>query len=164
MKTLFLLRHAKSDWADHTLPDCDRPLNQRGRRDAPRMGRLLQELGLVPDLIVSSTAVRAMKTARYVAKHSGFDGPLHEEPSLYSERIDAYLRVVRSLDDPTSRALLVGHNPTMQMLIETLAGRLERMPTAALARLDLPLDRWSQVGAGCGRLAGIWRPRDLEVD
>jgi phosphohistidine phosphatase len=161
MKTLLLLRHAKSSWKDGSLADHDRPLNKRGRRDAPRMGRWLAEIDLVPGCIVTSTALRARTTAEEAAEASGFDGEIVETPDLYHASAEAILRVTRELPDPHGRAMLVGHNPGLEDAIDDLAGAYEIMPTAALARIDFDADGWRDVAPGMGRLVAIWRPKEL---
>jgi phosphohistidine phosphatase len=161
MKTLLLLRHAKSSWKDDALPDHDRPLNGRGRRDAPRVGRHLLEEGLVPDVVVASTAERARRTAEAVAEVSGFAGGVRLEAALYAATPGAILGVVRALPDEVRTALLVGHNPGLEALASALAGRQEILPTAALARFEIAAERWQDAGPPA-RLVSVWRPRDPE--
>jgi phosphohistidine phosphatase len=161
MKTLLLLRHAKSNWSEPQLADHDRPLNERGRRDATRMGRLLRELQLVPNLILSSTATRARKTAKKAARHCGFEGSLQLEPSLYTEDAAAGLSILRAVPDEVDRVVLVAHNPALEHLLKMLTGRVERMSTATLARIDLACPRWRDLAPGDHGLVGIWRPREL---
>lgn len=161
MKTILLLRHAKSSWNDSSLSDHDRPLNARGKRDAPRVGELLAELALVPDIILCSTAKRARKTAKKAARACGFAGEtrLHEE--LYLASPDAYLAVLQNLSEDVERPLLVGHNPGMEQLLGSLTGCVEAFPTAALARIELDVEKWRDVTlAASGKLAGLWRPKD----
>lgn len=163
MKTLLLLRHAKSSWDDPTLPDHDRPLNPRGKKAAPRMGVLLRDEGLLPDLIVTSTAKRARKTAKIVAETSGYTGPVVPEPALYFEGAGAYLAAIHAADADITRLMLVGHNPDMEEVIHLLTGRVERMPTAALAAIDLNVARWDEVEfEQAATLTALWRPRELE--
>jgi phosphohistidine phosphatase len=162
-KTLLLLRHAKSSWKDSSLDDHDRPLNQRGKAAAPRMGRLLRDEGLVPDLIVASTAVRAQATAFAVIEASGYAGPLRSARSLYLAPPSAYVELARELDERTERVLMIGHNPGIENLLSELVGRPEAMPTAALAALSLPVDDWLEFDLGtAASLIGFWRPRELE--
>ena len=163
MKTLLILRHAKSSWSDDSVSDHDRPLNDRGKRDAPRVGELLRELNLVPERILSSTAKRARKTAAKVAKASGFAGEAAELPELYLASPSTYRAALRNLPDAVASALFVGHNPGLEGLLMELTGRHEHLPTAALAHVELDVSRWSEVDDGTtGRLMGIWRPRDSE--
>ena len=130
MKTLLILRHAKSSWKHPGLADHDRPLNRRGNRDAPRVGLLLRRQGLTPDLIISSTAERARSTAAQVADRSGYGGPVELNRQLYLAEPEAIVDVVRTLGSEASRVLVVGHNPGLEALVAGLAGRAEVLPTA----------------------------------
>src|SRR5438105_3329988 len=111
MKTLLVMRHAKSSWKDSEQPDELRPLNKRGKRDAPRIGRLLREKSQVPQAILSSTAERARQTAMAVAEASGFEGEIQFEPSLYAAPPEAYLALLRALPAELQSAMVVAHNP-----------------------------------------------------
>lgn len=163
MKTLLLMRHAKSSWDDEGLSDHERPLNKRGRRDAPRMGQLLRQQNLTPDLLIASTARRAADTAAAVGDASGYAGDVRLEPSLYATGPEAYLSVLRTLPDEASTVLVIGHNPGMETLLEELTGAAEHLPTAAVAQVALPLDRWRDLDdAVRGRLMGQWQPRDVQ--
>lgn len=160
MKTLLLLRHAKSDWDDPNLPDHERPLNKRGKRDAPRMARLLRDENLIPDLVITSTAKRACQTAREVARGAG--GAVVETDQLYLAGLDAYRSVLSAVPDTHDRVMLVGHNPGIEDFLADLTGVPTRLPTAALARVDLPIAGWSELtDATRGKLAGVWRPKEL---
>lgn len=162
MKMLFLLRHAKSSWKDKGLPDHDRPLNKRGRWDAPNMGRLLQKEELVPDMILSSTALRARDTAVIVAKSCHYKGQIAHVDSLYLGGPEAYLDALRSLSDDFKSVLVVGHNPDLEELVMMLTEQAEEIPTAALAQIRLPIEDWSTLsGETKGRLVRIWRPKEL---
>jgi phosphohistidine phosphatase len=143
MKTLLILRHAKSSWKFPDLSDHDRPLNRRGKRDAPRMGKTLKERGLVPDLVISSTATRAKDTASAVAKHSGYKGKRIRFESLYAAEPGAYLAVLRELTDNYQRVLIVGHNPGVEELIELLTGEIHIVPTCTLAQIEFDIEKWS---------------------
>lgn len=165
MKTLLVLRHAKSSWKHRETSDHDRPLNKRGERDAPRMGRLVAAHGLCPDIIVSSTAKRARWTADEVAQHAGYVGTVQLERRLYLASPDEIVDVVRSVAGPARRVMVVGHNPGLEDLVARLTGRPETLPTAALAQIHLSIRSWKDLGAaGAGTLAGAWRPRELPDD
>jgi len=162
MKTLLILRHAKSSWANAGLPDHDRPLNDRGKRDAPRMGQLIEQQGLVPDMIVCSTALRARKTASKVAKACGYRGRIEEVQTLYHAYPDDCIQYLRGLSDQYESVLLVGHNPCLEDLVQVISGQYERMPTAALAHLVLGIERWADMPSrGAGRLVEVWRPKEI---
>lgn len=162
MKTLLLMRHAKSSWSDSELADHDRPLNRRGERDAPRMGRWLAQQGLLPDVVVSSTALRAVETARAVRESLPDAGEFVENPELYHADVAAWTRVIRQIPPGVQSVLAVGHNPGLEELLETLHDGWERMPTAAIAWFDLPLDDWAQFNpARSAALRAVWRPKEL---
>jgi phosphohistidine phosphatase len=163
MKTLLILRHAKSSWKDVRLGDHERPLNQRGQRDAPRMGRLLREEDLVPGLILSSSAERARQTAEAVAEESGYPGELQLSRELYAAGPEAYLEALQALAGEPESVLVVGHNPGLEELVEMLTGEAVRLPTAALAQVALPIQRWQELSEEVqGELANLWAPRELE--
>jgi phosphohistidine phosphatase len=162
MKILLILRHAKSSWKHTELPDFDRPLNKRGKSDAPRMGELLRQMDLLPDLILSSTAQRARQTTQAVVDASGYGGEVRWLDSLYAAPPESYLEALRSLDDSLQRVMVVGHNPGLEELLEELTGESEALPTAALAQVQLLIQRWSQLDEPVrGELVQIWQPRQL---
>ena len=163
MKRLLILRHAKSSWSDAALDDWQRPLNERGRRDAPRVGDQLRERSLVPDLIITSDAVRARTTAQAVAKSAGYTRELIVEPSLYHAKPDDVIAVLNSVPDDAARSVMVvGHNPGLEDLIAQLTGESHGLPTAALVQLALPIDRWSELDNSTGAtVLDAWRPKDL---
>jgi phosphohistidine phosphatase len=163
MKTLLLMRHAKSSRDDASLSDHDRPLNDRGKRDAPRMGALLAEEGLRPDLIVSSSARRARKTALRVAEALGYDGPIEERDDLYLSPPGVWLAMLQALPDDANCVLCVGHNPTLEGLVWQLGGTRQSMPTAAIAEFLLEGTSWSELHPGPQiSLRTIWRPKEIE--
>lgn len=164
MKTLLVLRHAKSSWNDGALADHDRPLNERGERDAPRMGNLLRQQRLTPDVIISSDAVRARMTAEAVAEAARYAGEIRLEPLLYGAAPDDILVVLRAAPDSNAATvMIVGHNPGLEALVGQLTGERQDLPTAALAQIDLPIDRWRDLDESTrGTLVDLWRPKELE--
>ena len=162
MKTLLLLRHAKSSWDDSSLRDFDRPLANRGERDAPRMGRALKDRGPVPDLIVSSPAARAKATAEAAIKSGGFAASLQFDQGIYDASTPELLRIVRRLPDESSCVLMVGHNPGFEELVYRLSGAHERMTTAGLAAIEFQVDRWEDVEDGQGKLLWFMTPKQLQ--
>lgn len=168
MRELLLLRHGKSAWDAGVARDFDRPLAERGRQDAPRMGRWMRSQALMPDWIISSPAARARQTAEYVlheltvaADRVRYDG------ELYMANRAALLAALGRCPADTERVLLVGHNPGLDSLLEYLCGPgLPRtrhgklMTTAALAMLSMPAD-WNRLQPGCARLACLMRPKQL---
>ena len=156
------MRHAKSSWNEESLPDHDRPLNKRGKRDAPRMARLLEEQGLVPDRILSSTALRAQSTAKLVAEHAGRSEAMELRPELYHADPAAIIAVLQELEDADALVLVVGHNPGLEKLLEVLTGEAEHLPTAAIAWIEAPIAHWRDLGNTPARLIELWRPKELE--
>jgi phosphohistidine phosphatase len=162
MKTLLILRHAKSSWKDEQLEDHDRPLNKRGKRDAPRIGEWLQEARLQPELILSSTAKRARKTASRLAKKCGYQGIIELDGTLYLAPPEAYLAALRKVDDQVGCTLVVGHNPGLGQLLALLTGHDTHLPTATLAQIQLDVAAWSDVNSQTrGTLIAIWQPNEL---
>jgi phosphohistidine phosphatase len=163
MKTLLVLRHAKSSWSDGSLADHDRPLNERGERDAPRMGDLVRQHRLVPDLIISSDAVRARMTAEALAETAGYKGAIRFEPLLYAAAPDDILVVLRAAEPNAKTVMIVGHNPGLEALVGHLTGERQDMPTAALAQIELPIDQWRDLDESVrGTLVDLWRPKEVE--
>jgi phosphohistidine phosphatase len=161
MKTLLLLRHAKSSWKQPEMNDHDRPLNKRGKKEAPRVGKYLKANDLLPDMILSSTARRALDTAQAVVDESGFEGEVEQRQDLYLSDIACYLDVLQCLPDEVNRVLVVGHNPDLDELLTLLTDVSEHMTTAALAQIDLPISRWQELNeATDGRLQKIWVPSE----
>lgn len=162
MKTLLLMRHAKSSWDNDRLADFERPLNERGRHDAPRMGKLLRSHDLVPDLIISSSAKRAASTAEIVAETVSYDGDIRLADDLYLAEPGQYVLLARQAPAEVDTLMFVGHNPGIEELVEWLTGEAERMPTAAVACVRLSIADWSQLqAAGKHEKVEVWRPREL---
>jgi phosphohistidine phosphatase len=162
MKTLLVMRHAKSSWEESALHDHDRPLNKRGKLNAPRMGRLLRELDVVPELIMTSSARRARDTAEAVADQSGYEGDIQVVEELYAAPPEAYLEALAAAEDRYERILIIGHNPGLEELLELLTGEREALPTAAIARVDMTIQSWQALTDEIpGKLVNVWRPKDL---
>ena len=144
MKTLTIFRHAKSSWDFPDLTDHDRPLNKRGKRDAPIMGERLKESGIRPSLIVSSPAVRAWKTARTVAKQIGYPVEfLQREPGLDHAGVNKLLDIIAVQDDGFNNIVIVGHNPGLTDLAnELVPGLTSNLPTAGFVAIRIDTDDW----------------------
>lgn len=162
MKSVLILRHAKSSWKHPDIDDHDRPLNKRGKHDAPIMGELLKNKHLVPDLIISSTANRAHSTAKDVAKSSGYKGKIRLEHSLYAAEPAAYINVLHHLSNNYTRVLMIGHNPGIEELVGMITGEEHIMPTCSLVHIQYPVDNWNEISyKTIGKLLGTWQPREL---
>ena len=162
MKTLLVLRHAKSSWDDAALDDHERPLNKRGRRDAPRMGELVREHGLIPDVVISSDAVRARLTAEAVVEAARYGGEILLDRRLYLAGPADILPLLRTVGEKAETVMIVGHNPGLEELVAQLTGDWQNLPTAALAQIVLPIDRWRDLNLSSrGTLVGHWGPKEL---
>ena len=160
-RQLILLRHAKSDWPD--LPDAERPLAKRGRRDAPRIGRWLHEHGYQPDVVVVSAATRTKQTWDLLAPELGGVPAVRFEPRAYAASALTLLYLAQELPDRYRTALFIAHNPGLSDLATTLAAPPESaisLPTAAVAIFDFPGD-WPSLPPGHARLISLTTPADL---
>jgi phosphohistidine phosphatase len=171
MKTLTLLRHAKSSWDDPVQRDFDRPLNKRGRKAARTIGREMRSQGLRFDKVLASPAVRVIETLADVTEGYGQAIEPDYDKRVYLASAEALLEFVQATDDAASALLIVGHNPGLENLVLLLAqdGALRsevliKYPTATLAEISLPVEHWSEVREGIGTLARFIRPRDLDPD
>ena len=146
MKTLFLVRHAKSSRDDPTLADKERPLNDRGRRDAPRMGERLASQTVNPDLILSSPALRALATAEIIAEKLDYGiKNIVVDERLYAATPEDVLKVIRELGERWKRVMLFGHNPEFAELAHRLSSTITDMPTCAVAEFAFDIKSWSDV-------------------
>ena len=147
MKTLFLVRHAKSSRDDPSLPDRGRPLDDRGKQDAPMMGKRLARRDVKPDLLVSSPALRALTTAQLIAGELGYQRKnIVVDDRLYASSPDDLLAVIRALDKKLDRVMLFGHNPEFTDLAHRLSSEIIDMPTCAVAEFSFDTKAWSDVG------------------
>ncbi len=163
MKTLLLLRHAKSSWKGSELNDHDRPLNKRGKRDAARTGQLLRDENLLPDLIVCSSAKRTRRTAELVAEAAEFRGETRLTSEIYEATAERLLGVIAGIPDSAARVLFVGHNPGLEALLEALTGAYHPLSTGTLAWLEFPVEVWREIHRDTQvELKQLWQPQELE--
>ena len=147
MKTLYLIRHAKSSWDDMALADEDRPLNRRGKRDAPKVGERLAKRRPKPDLILSSPATRAVMTAEIIAKKLDYKrSKIVLDDRLYAVSADDLLEVIHQLDDKVERVMLIGHNPELTGLAHRLSSKITHLPTCAVAEFRFDAKSWARIG------------------
>lgn len=165
---LLILRHAKSSWQSNVATDFERPLNNRGKRDAPRIGRWLIQQGLIPDYIVSSPAKRANKTVTKVCAELELDNAqIRWDSRIYEANIGDLLRVLSECPESAKTVMLVGHNPGLELLTDYLCpGNLpvsadgKLLPTAALALIEVS-NNWNELKQSDGRLISITHPKHL---
>jgi len=162
MKTLLLLRHAKSSWKESDVKDFDRPLNQRGLKAAPTIGRLLRKRKLEPDLVLSSPAERARQTTQLVLDAAGLKTELRYDERIYEASAGRLLEIISQLDDEADVVMMVGHNPGFEELLEALTGEAHSLSTAALASVELDIEKWDKVRPGVNRLAWLVKPKELK--
>jgi phosphohistidine phosphatase len=162
LKTLLVMRHAKSDWGAAFSDDHERPLADRGVKAARRIGRFLTNAGMEPELVVSSTAVRARTTSELAAKAGGWKCPIETTPELYASDVATVLEVLALTDPAVDRVLVSGHEPTWSMLVSQLmGGGRVRMPTAAVACLDHTVG-WQRLDTGTCELRWLITPKMLK--
>ncbi|MEA3410466.1 MAG: histidine phosphatase family protein [Pseudomonadota bacterium] len=161
LRFLTLVRHAKSSWKDAALDDADRPLNKRGKRDAPEMGKRLAKLGAKPSVIISSPAKRARKTAWTIAQALGYPrGKVVERPAVYLATVDDLLSVLGGIDKEIREVILVGHNPGITNLANFLTGEdIYNIPTCGVARIRFEDDDWASLGPRSGKLELLDTPK-----
>lgn len=158
MKTLFILRHAKSSWDNPDLSDFSRPLNERGLLAAPQIGTYLKQNAFEIDLILSSSAIRAVQTAMLVKESSGLQTDLQLNEKIYEASPMRLLRILSEVNDKIEVLLLVGHNPGLEDLVRNLSGEIHTLATATLIGLRLNIDKWSEIVAECGKVETVFRP------
>ena len=165
MKTLYLVRHAKSSWKFPELDDFDRPLNKRGKRDAPMMGERLQQRGIVPDMIISSPAKRAKKIAQSIAQAVGVDpSAIQYDNAVYEASSETLLTIIGAVDDGASTLMLVGHNPELTVLANRLTTHyIDNVVTSGIVAIEFSVDRWSEVKDGeKGRFLWYDYPKSIQ--
>lgn len=161
MKTLLIMRHAKSSWDNPDWSDFERPLNQRGFKAAPFMGDVIYQNELKPDLIISSPAKRATQTAVLVKETAQIEKPIKFEDKIYEASATTLLYLTSKFPDKNETILIIGHNPGMEEFIRILTGNYCSMPTAALAKVLINIDNWKEIAPNRGFLETVFRPRDL---
>ena len=162
MKTLFLLRHAKSSRADQSIEDFDRPLNDRGLAAAKDVGRFLASVSTPPQLIISSPSLRTRQTIEIVLSAAGLQSELEFEDRIYEASVSDLLNVVVAVRDEIAVLMLVGHNPGMEDLLGRLTGEKREMATATLAKIVFNQDGWNDLEASKGKLEWLVRAKDLK--
>ena len=159
MKTLYIIRHAKSSWKDLSLDDFDRPLNKRGQRDAPFMGKVLKGLHVKPDIILSSPALRAKMTAEIIAKKVKYSKKILFIDDIYEASAITLHRLLTKIDDKNSIAFLFGHNPGLNDLVEEYVDVDENIPTCGVVCIEFNAKSWSEISELNAKLISFDYPK-----
>lgn len=163
MKNLLLMRHAKSSWKDDSLEDHERPLKKRGRKDAKRIAKVILKKDLVPDLILSSSAVRSRETADIIVKTLDYENKVEFSDELYMGEPQDFIDALCNLPQDLDTVMIVGHNPGLEAYLQIIDGEIESVPTAGLGYLVLAIDEWKEISLDTmGDLIGFWKPKDLK--
>ncbi|MEI6507935.1 MAG: histidine phosphatase family protein [Bacteroidota bacterium] len=162
MKTLYLIRHSKSAVQMHNQEDFDRPLNERGKKDAEEMGKRLHKKNVKPDLIISSPALRALKTSKLFATEIGYpEKNIRTDAAIYEANIDKLIGLIREIKDENTKVFIFGHNPAFTGLVGYLTNTfLDNMPTSGVAQINFDLPTWKQVTANSGKLSYFDFPKN----
>jgi len=152
MKRLYIARHAKSSWKDASLADFDRPLNKRGKRDAPLMGKILKQHGVLPELIIASPAKRARKTATIIAAELGYPKKnIILAQKIYDNGLQEILQIIANSNDTIKSLMVVGHNPDLTIMAEILSGTMiSNIPTSGVFCLDFNNSSWKDISPASG--------------
>lgn len=165
MKTLFLMRHAKSSWKDDGLADHERPLKKRGKKDIKLIAKVMKKNNFKPDLIITSSAVRAKDTADLMAEALEYKGKVIVSDDLYMGEPSDYMKVLKDIKDKYESVLIVGHNPGLEAYLQIIDGKIESLSTSGLGYLVLAIDEWEDITLeSMGDLVGFWKPKDLRED
>ena len=164
MRTLYLLRHAKSSWKDVTVPDFERPLKDRGRKAAKRIGKHLGKEKLSNPLVFCSPAVRTRETAEIVLKHANVGVDVRFVERIYEAALGDLVQVVSEIPDEKQVAIMIGHNPGFEELLAYLTGEGRRMPTAALAKIKFDVESWKDIKEDQGTLEWFITPKELDEE
>jgi len=163
MKTVYFIRHAKSSWSDFSLSDFDRPLNKRGKRDAPMMAQKLEEIGVRPDAILSSTANRALTTATHFAKALGIArNEIIEAPSIYEAYYSTVLKVVQNQPKEWETLLVFGHNPAFTTIANSFDGDyIDNVPTCGIVKVTADVEKWDDFDEETGKVVAFYYPKQF---
>lgn len=162
MKKVFLMRHAKSSWKDANIPDHDRPLKKKGEKDVKTMAKMLKHKKYSPDFILCSSAERAKQTAVLFKEASSFEGKLEYSDKLYMAEVPDLISALKNVPPKTKSVMIIGHNPGLEALLQTLTGKVETLPTSSIAYISIPIEEWSELNNEAeGKLKKLWRPKDI---
>lgn len=159
MKTLLIMRHAKSSWENNRLEDIERPLNDRGRKDAPLMGEVLKRFKMAPGVVVSSTAERTRQTLDGMLENWDETPLVRWEDGFYYGGVEDYVEAVANMPDNMDTGLLLGHNPLVESVVRNLCGADVKMKTASVAAIEWEINSWSKAAEGKGVLQWLIAPK-----
>jgi len=159
VKTLYLIRHAKSSWQDILLEDFDRPLNKRGRTDAPFMAKKLRKLGIMPDIIISSPAKRTKETAKFLVEEIGYKKDVVFDKGIYESNISTLNKIIKAIDDKNDSSFLIGHNPTLNIFVENYVEMYDNIPTLGIIVIEFDCDKWEDISTQNGSLKSFMYPK-----
>lgn len=159
MKKLYIIRHAKSDWSDESLKDFDRPLNERGEKNAPFMGELLAKNGVIADMILSSPAQRAKTTAEIIAKKIGFEKSVTYNETIYNAYLNELMEILTYTYDNINTLFLIGHNPALNALAYTLVEHKENIPTCGILEIEFNCNSWFDIDKSNAKLISFEYPK-----
>ena len=163
MKTLLLLRHAKSSVIEPTLSDSMRPLTYQGKKDVSIIGNILKNKNLIPDIIICSTAKRAVETSKLIAEYVNYHNEIHLSKLLYQTSTKDYINVISDIPDKNNTVLLVGHNPILETLVEIITNELRIMKTCSLVHIVLSINSWIDLKSQTkGKLIELFDIKSLE--
>lgn len=161
VKRLLLMRHAKSSWKEPEIPDHERPLKKKGQKTAEKMGKMLRSKKLVPDLIISSTAVRAEKTAELFAKACKYENEIVYSDALYMAEPMDIMKVIKEHAKKQKTVMIVGHNPGLEAYLQIMTGKVESLPAGSIAYLAAKIDNWNDLSSEDEtKLKNLWSPKD----
>lgn len=163
MRTLYLVRHAKSSWDFPALDDKDRPLNKRGKRDAPKMGQVLKQKGEMPELIISSPAKRAFSTAKKIAKELGYPAKnIEKDSKLYMADVENFFSVIKKTNKNVNKLMLISHNFGITYFANYISGSaIDNIPTCGAVRIDFEIDSWKKIEKKKGELIFFEHPKKI---
>ncbi len=167
MKNLYLVRHAKSNWEYRDLKDFDRPLDERGHKDAPMMAEFIKKQAIIPDLLFSSTAQRALTTAYYFAFFLEIEqSQIQTTNALYHASKKEIAKIIQNIDNQENTVFLFGHNPGFSEALQAFnqTEYIEDMPTCAVAHIELNIKKWSDFSFKKGEIQNVWKPKGLTLN
>lgn len=159
MKKLYIIRHAKSDWDNLSLSDFERPLNKRGEKDAPFMAKKLKERGVSADIIISSAALRAKTTAKIIAKELGLSKKIVYDENIYEASANTLYEVIKNIDNKYNTVMLFGHNPGLNMFIDSLVNVYDNIPTCGIVEIEFECKKWSEISTFNSKLISFDYPK-----